>query len=207
MIIPMPAMGAMGGPPSAYALSRRPWVKFVLFLQSLLCLVRIVLFLDIMGAFLMAIMIAVGYFGIREEINIQLLCYWGMMCLINGAFDLVKLIDVLVKNRMPLFSSKASSEYNIANGLALAIPVATLMGVPLAWWLFQDYSSGAGPSRSHGTPIRVRDRGGSRIVHVAPDNRFDVGCVIGMGWFSYHVVRVFPPRRLKGCSVAPHFIC
>eukprot|EP00439_Symbiodinium_sp_Y106_P045485 s2223_g5.t1 len=139
-------MGAMGGPPSAYALSRRPWVKFVLLLQSLLCLVRIVLFLDIMGAFLMAIMIAVGYFGIREEINIQLLCYWGMMCLINGAFDLVKLIDVLVKNRMPLFSSKASSEYNIANGLALAIPVATLMGVPLAWWLFQDYSSGGEPS-------------------------------------------------------------
>ena len=25
------------------------------------------------------------------------------------------------------------SRYNIANGLALAIPVATLMGVPLAW--------------------------------------------------------------------------
>ena len=25
------------------------------------------------------------------------------------------------------------SRYNVANGLALAIPVATLMGVPLAW--------------------------------------------------------------------------
>ncbi|CAE7814921.1 unnamed protein product [Symbiodinium microadriaticum] len=162
MIIPMPAMGAMGGPPSAYALSRRPWVKFVLLLQSLLCVVRIVLFLDIMGAFLMAIMIAVGYFGIREEINIQLLCYWGMMCLINGAFDLVKLIDVLVKNRMPLFSSKASSEYNVANGLALAIPVATLMGVPLAWWLFQDYASGTGgePSPLPGPGPGYRDREG-----------------------------------------------
>ncbi|CAE7705315.1 unnamed protein product [Symbiodinium pilosum] len=160
MIIPMPAVGAMGGPPSAYALSRRPWVNFVLFLQSVFCIARIVLFLDIMGAFLMAIMIAVGYFGIREEINIQLLCYWGMMCLINGAFDLVKLIDVLVKSHMPLFSSRATPEYNIANGVALGIPVATLLGVPLAWWLYQDYAGGGEPSPLPGPGPGYRDREG-----------------------------------------------
>eukprot|EP00437_Effrenium_voratum_P066531 CAMPEP_0181501654 /NCGR_PEP_ID=MMETSP1110-20121109/55913_1 /TAXON_ID=174948 /ORGANISM="Symbiodinium sp., Strain CCMP421" /LENGTH=198 /DNA_ID=CAMNT_0023630133 /DNA_START=39 /DNA_END=634 /DNA_ORIENTATION=- len=158
MIIPMPAMGATGGPPSAYAQAPVGEVRPAPPESTLL--VRIVLFLDIMGAFLMAIMIAVGYFGIREEINIQLLCYWGMMCLINGAFDLVKLIDVLVKNRMPLFSSKASSEYNVANGLALAIPVATLMGVPLAWWLFQDYASGGEPSPLPGPGPGYRDREG-----------------------------------------------
>mmetsp|Transcript_21511 Transcript_21511/g.37785 ORF Transcript_21511/g.37785 Transcript_21511/m.37785 type:complete len:145 (+) Transcript_21511:33-467(+) len=113
-----------------------------------------------MGGFLMAIMIAVGYFGIREDINIQLLCYWGMMCLINGSFDLVKLIDVLVRNRLPLFSTNAPPEYNIDHGMALAIPVVTLMGVPLAWWLYQDYAGGGEPSPLPGPGPQQRDREG-----------------------------------------------
>ncbi|CAJ1370639.1 unnamed protein product [Effrenium voratum] len=142
MILPMPSMGPMGGPPTAYALARRPWVYFVLSLQCVCCVARAVIFLDIMGAFLMAIMIGVGYCAIREEFNVQLLCYWGLMCLINGSFDLVKLIDVLVKTRMPLFSQQAPAEYNIANGLALMIPVSTLMGVPLTWWIYKDFMNG-----------------------------------------------------------------
>ena len=73
-----------GGPPTPYALARRPWVQTVLVLQALCCLARIAVFLDIMGAFLMGIMIAVGYCAIREDFNVMLLAYWGLMCLING---------------------------------------------------------------------------------------------------------------------------
>ncbi|CAK8993903.1 unnamed protein product [Durusdinium trenchii] len=142
MVIPIPAMGVMGGPPTPYALARRPWVQCVLILQSLCCLARMVVFLDIMGGFLMAIMIAVGICAIREDFNVQLLCYWGFMCLINGSFDLVKLIDVLVKSHLPLFSTKMPQEYNIYNGIALSIPVTTLLGVPLAWWIYRDWSNG-----------------------------------------------------------------
>eukprot|EP00930_Biecheleria_cincta_P045994 TRINITY_DN31712_c0_g1_i1.p1 TRINITY_DN31712_c0_g1~~TRINITY_DN31712_c0_g1_i1.p1 ORF type:complete len:202 (+),score=31.77 TRINITY_DN31712_c0_g1_i1:133-738(+) len=143
MILPMPAMAALGGPPSPYALSRRPWVMFVLILQGAFCAARIVFFLDILGGFLMAIMIAIGWCAVREEINVQLLCYWGFMCLINGAFDLVKLIDVLVKTGQPLFSSHALPGYNTANFIALGIPISTLLGVPLVYWIYSDYAAGA----------------------------------------------------------------
>lgn len=155
MIIPMPAMGPMGGPPTPYALARRPWVQCILVLQSLCCLARMVVFLDIMGAFLMAIMIAVGFCAIREDFNVQLLCYWGLMCLINGSFDLVKLIDVLVKSHMPLFSSKLSQEYNIANAIALSIPVTTLLGVPLSWWIYRDWAAGGEADQLPGPGMRV----------------------------------------------------
>ena len=90
----------------------------------------------------MAIMIAVGFCAIREDFNVQLLCYWGLMCLINGSFDLVKLIDLLVKSHMPLFSAKLSQQYNIENGIALSIPVTTLLGVPMAWWIYRDWMAG-----------------------------------------------------------------
>eukprot|EP00931_Biecheleriopsis_adriatica_P073010 TRINITY_DN47383_c0_g1_i1.p1 TRINITY_DN47383_c0_g1~~TRINITY_DN47383_c0_g1_i1.p1 ORF type:complete len:191 (-),score=34.52 TRINITY_DN47383_c0_g1_i1:59-631(-) len=140
MVIPLPAMPPMGGPPSAYALSRRPWIYFVLFLQSLFCLARAVVFLDIIGAFLMAIMIGVGYCGVKDY-SIQLLCYWGMMCLVNGAFDLVKIIDVSVKSEKSFFDSRMPPEYNVVHGIALGIPLVTLLGVPLAWFLYNDFAS------------------------------------------------------------------
>lgn len=141
MLIPMPTMPAQIGPPSQYALTQGPWVAFVLTLQSIVCMLRMLMLLDIMGGFLMAIMIGLGYFAWREDMNITTICYWGVLCAINGLFDAVKVIDYLVKLRgVPLFSSKLPLEYNLAHATLIAIPVVTLMGVPLAWNLYKDYT-------------------------------------------------------------------
>lgn len=148
MIMPMSVPLQMG-PPSAYALSRRPWVLAVLTMQTIVCFMRCVFLLDIMGAFLMGIMIAIGVYGLRQDMNVTILTYWGLMCVINGTFDLVKVIDYMVKlGGLPLFSAEKSPQYNIQNATALLIPITTLAGVPMAWYLYKDHSSGFDPEIS-----------------------------------------------------------
>lgn len=143
MLIPLPAMPAQIGPASEYANRRRPVLLALLIFQTLVCIARMVLLLDIMGGFIMAIMIGLGWYAWSQEMNITFICYWGMLCLINGVFDLVKLIDHLVKKGdIPLFSSELPYWYNMLSATLVCIPVSALLGLPLAWFLYKDYTEG-----------------------------------------------------------------
>merc|ERR1719203_2521508 len=102
----------MGGA-SDYARSMSGVMLAVLITQTVACVMRMFLLLDIMGGFIMAICIGLGWYGWNQGMHITFICYWGMMCLINGTFDLVKLIDYWVKAPGPLFSSKLPMTYNI----------------------------------------------------------------------------------------------
>merc|ERR1719217_514053 len=124
MILPMSSVPASIGGPSEYAKSLSGVVLTVLVLQTVACLLRMVMILDIMGGFMMGIGIGLGWYGWKEHMNITWICYWGMMILFQGAFDLVKLIDFQVKSPMPLFSHQASVSYNVASGVQLLIPIS-----------------------------------------------------------------------------------
>merc|ERR1719240_2564290 len=104
----------------------------------MLCVLRMFLLLDIMGGFIQGIAIGLGWYAWKEEMHITFVCYWGMLSLFNGAFDLVKLIDFQVKSPMPMFSSQAPAMYNIASIIQLAIPFSALAGCVLAWYLYKD---------------------------------------------------------------------
>merc|ERR1719407_286499 len=102
----------------------------VLIVQTLSCALRMFLLLDIMGGFIMAIGIGLGWYAWKEDMHITFICYWGMFSLFYGAMDLVKLIDVQVKSPMPLFSSEAPFMYNFGGAIQLLIPLSVLAGVP-----------------------------------------------------------------------------
>mmetsp|Transcript_83030 Transcript_83030/g.220280 ORF Transcript_83030/g.220280 Transcript_83030/m.220280 type:complete len:192 (-) Transcript_83030:37-612(-) len=143
MLIPMPPMPS--GPPTEYAMSRRWAMLVILILQTVACVLRMVLLLDILGGFIMAIAIGFGWYAYSEGLHITFVCYWGMMSLINGAFDLVKLIDFWVKSSMPLFSDKLSMRYNVMSGVLLAVPIVTLAGCVLAWFLYKAHTDAESP--------------------------------------------------------------
>merc|ERR1719335_152616 len=103
------------GPASPQVRAMKPWMLALLIVQTTMCTARLFVFLDIMGGFIMAIGIGLGWFAWKEDMNITFICYWGMMVLFNGAFDLVKLIDFQVKSPMPMFSSDAPAIYNFAS--------------------------------------------------------------------------------------------
>jgi len=138
----MPAMPVQLGPASEYAKSRQPLVLTILVVQSLVCVLRMVFLLDIMGGFIMAIMIALGWYAWKEDMNITFICYWGVLCLVNGLFDLVKLIDHTVKSEYGIFNSRLTPYYNFLSGVFLSIPIVTLIGVPISWYLYKNYTDG-----------------------------------------------------------------
>merc|ERR1719330_250970 len=98
--------------PSPYAKSKASWVLGILVVQTLLCILRFFLLVDILGGFIMAICIGLGGWAWKEDMSITFICYWGLMGLINGAFGLVQLIDSLVHSPLPLFSREAPVMYN-----------------------------------------------------------------------------------------------
>lgn len=155
MVLPIPfALPIQVGPPTEYALRMRPFFIFVLFLQTITCGFRIGLFLDIWGGFIMILQLAMGWVAVKNNMDIQFICYFGMMCLINGIFDLVRLIDMAVHARVSLFSSKESSTHNVIAGILVAIPGFTLLAVPICVALYRDYHSQEIPADFGAAPIR-----------------------------------------------------
>eukprot|EP00746_Dinoflagellata_sp_MGD_P038212 gnl/MRDRNA2_/MRDRNA2_19198_c0_seq1.p1 gnl/MRDRNA2_/MRDRNA2_19198_c0~~gnl/MRDRNA2_/MRDRNA2_19198_c0_seq1.p1 ORF type:complete len:193 (+),score=10.89 gnl/MRDRNA2_/MRDRNA2_19198_c0_seq1:65-643(+) len=140
MVLPIPfALPIQVGPPTEYALRMRPLYIFILLLQTLTCGFRIFLFLDIWGGFIMILQLAMGWVAVKNHMDIQFICYFGMMCLINGVFDLVRLIDMAVHARVSLFNTKESTMHNVIAGILVAIPTCTLLAVPLCVSLYHDY--------------------------------------------------------------------
>mmetsp|Transcript_62374 Transcript_62374/g.182229 ORF Transcript_62374/g.182229 Transcript_62374/m.182229 type:complete len:197 (-) Transcript_62374:111-701(-) len=150
MLLPLPSPPMQIGPPTEYARSRSPWMLALLIIQSVLCVLRIAFILDIMGGFIMLIMVGIGWYAWKEHLHITFVCSWGLLCLVNGSFDAVRLIDAAVKSQLPLFSSKFNFWYNLSSAVQIMIPVFTLAGALLAWFLYRDYSDHALPVQDFG---------------------------------------------------------
>jgi len=165
MLIPLPAMPTPSGAPSNYIIAKRPWMLSLLVAQTAICVLRMVLLLDIMGGFIMAICIGLGWYAWKLDMHITFICYWGMMCLINGAFDLVRLIDKEVKSPLPMFSPQLPTMYNVASFVLLAIPLVTLPGALMAWYMYKSTtesewsgSSGLYDTRNERLPLNQPSR-------------------------------------------------
>mmetsp|Transcript_44979 Transcript_44979/g.104034 ORF Transcript_44979/g.104034 Transcript_44979/m.104034 type:complete len:190 (+) Transcript_44979:104-673(+) len=152
MLLPLPAMSMPSGAPSEYVLSRKPVMLAILIFQTTICIMRMVLLLDILGGFIMAICIGFGWYAYRESMHITFICYWGMMCLVNGVFDLVKLIDHCVKAPMPIFSSEMSFRYNLMSFTLMAVPFVTLPGAVLSWYMYKSHDEADSGIYRYGRP-------------------------------------------------------
>eukprot|EP00747_Dinoflagellata_sp_TGD_P166482 gnl/TRDRNA2_/TRDRNA2_189335_c0_seq1.p1 gnl/TRDRNA2_/TRDRNA2_189335_c0~~gnl/TRDRNA2_/TRDRNA2_189335_c0_seq1.p1 ORF type:complete len:186 (-),score=28.35 gnl/TRDRNA2_/TRDRNA2_189335_c0_seq1:47-604(-) len=140
MLLPMPAMPQPSGPLSEYAVSRRPVVLGVLIFQSILVMLRIFMFLDIMGGFIMALVVALGWYAWKEDMHITFICYWGMMCLVQGMFGLAQFLDAWVHGGLSFEGSAA-----IFAIIQLCMPISYALGAFFAWHLYQDASTEALP--------------------------------------------------------------
>mmetsp|Transcript_88336 Transcript_88336/g.152969 ORF Transcript_88336/g.152969 Transcript_88336/m.152969 type:complete len:185 (-) Transcript_88336:81-635(-) len=158
MLIPLPPMPQQMGPPTDYARSRKPVLLLILILQTAFVVFTMVVLLDIIGGFIMAIVCGLGWYAYRQDMNITLICYWGMISLFYGVFDLVKLLDFAVNSPLPLFSKHSSFKYNFDHAIMIAGPVNSLLGALLAYYLYQDHSSPEPPDDYR--PFRAEGRGG-----------------------------------------------
>mmetsp|Transcript_33435 Transcript_33435/g.61334 ORF Transcript_33435/g.61334 Transcript_33435/m.61334 type:complete len:198 (+) Transcript_33435:75-668(+) len=139
MLIPMPAPQLQTDTPSVHAASQQPMMMFILSLQTMFCILRIIPVLDILGGFIMAIGIGVGWYAWNQGMHITFVCYWGMMSLVNGAFDLVHFIDFEVHrgDNLPLFSANLPAVYNIYSAVLLIGPLTQLIGAGFAYHFYK----------------------------------------------------------------------
>eukprot|EP00439_Symbiodinium_sp_Y106_P027116 s5482_g3.t1 len=142
MLIPMPPV-ALGGY-SSYAKSRQTTILCLLILQTVVILSRWVFLLDILGGFIMAIATGFGWYAYKEEMHGTFLCYWGMMCFINGVFDFVKFIDFWVHSPFPLFSDNLPFSSNLRSLILILVPAVTLPAAVIAWYVYKDAENGEG---------------------------------------------------------------
>eukprot|EP00747_Dinoflagellata_sp_TGD_P167096 gnl/TRDRNA2_/TRDRNA2_190954_c0_seq1.p1 gnl/TRDRNA2_/TRDRNA2_190954_c0~~gnl/TRDRNA2_/TRDRNA2_190954_c0_seq1.p1 ORF type:complete len:187 (+),score=33.09 gnl/TRDRNA2_/TRDRNA2_190954_c0_seq1:94-654(+) len=158
MLIPFPAMPSPSGPPSDYLLRRRPVVIAVLITQTILCALRIALFLDILGGFIMAIVVGVGWYAVKQDMNITFLCYWGIMCFIQGIFGLVTIIDAGVHGAVLW-----DKEHLVKSIVLLGVPIMYIVGSILAYCFYQDATEEYLPPPAGGGygALNARGAGGS----------------------------------------------
>jgi hypothetical protein len=117
-------------------------VALILILQSIVCILRFVVWGDIPGGFVMAITIGIGGYGLKEDMNITWISYWGLLCFVNGTFDLVKLIDYGVHKPISPISERLSPERRFANAVLISLPIVTMLACPLVYYMYQDYVGG-----------------------------------------------------------------
>merc|ERR1712187_598387 len=79
-----------------------------------------------------------GWYAVKEDMHITFICYWAMMSFVNGVFDLVKVVDHVVKSPLPLFSKELPVQYNLMSATIVLIPVVTLAGALLGWRFYKD---------------------------------------------------------------------
>jgi len=137
MLIPLPAPPLQVGPASNYIRSWSPYLLVLLVLQSLVCALRFICLLDIMGGFIMAIAIGLGWYAWSQDMNITFICYYGIFSLINGIFDLVRFIDYAVHVDQVFGEGPNFRNRNLVSGILLATPVVLFPGAFLAWKLYQ----------------------------------------------------------------------
>lgn len=144
------------GPSSEYAKARRPLLLVLLLAQSVACFLRCFLLLDVMGAFLMGIAIGIGYYAWREDMNITCIAYFGVLCLVNGAFDFVRFLDVWVRLPMPIFSGDLPGIVRAQHAVLLAVPLTVLPGAALAYAMYRNFVDAEDAADEHGGPLAGR---------------------------------------------------
>merc|ERR1719382_1709077 len=68
--------------------------------------------------------------------HVTFICYYGMMILIQGIFDLVRVIDREVNTPGPMFSSRAGIMYNFGAAITLLDPISMILGAFFAYYLY-----------------------------------------------------------------------
>lgn len=128
------------GPPTAYAVRCRPYWGLLVAVQLVVNVFRIYPLLDIWGGFIMMVIEGVGYYAYRENMDIRFVSYYGVLCTIEGVLDVVREVDLAVKNPRSWFPAGANAKHYLGSVTLILIPPVLLAGAVFSWWIYKDYT-------------------------------------------------------------------
>eukprot|EP00928_Gymnodinium_smaydae_P037747 TRINITY_DN26164_c0_g1_i2.p1 TRINITY_DN26164_c0_g1~~TRINITY_DN26164_c0_g1_i2.p1 ORF type:complete len:213 (-),score=41.01 TRINITY_DN26164_c0_g1_i2:56-694(-) len=110
----------------------KPTMMKVLILQAGVCALRIAWLQDFVGFFWMLLVVALGFHGWHENMNLTYICAWGLVCTVNAFFDLLGMI-------LPLAFDLVTLEW-ITMILRAMCPLSYLVGASFAYHLYLDWA-------------------------------------------------------------------
>eukprot|EP00933_Yihiella_yeosuensis_P053036 TRINITY_DN51197_c0_g1_i1.p1 TRINITY_DN51197_c0_g1~~TRINITY_DN51197_c0_g1_i1.p1 ORF type:complete len:262 (+),score=44.14 TRINITY_DN51197_c0_g1_i1:142-927(+) len=133
------------GPPTEYATNIRHWMHFILLLQVSALLLRAVILLDLLGAFWMGIVCALGWYAWGQSMNISYVTMWGFACGLNAVFDVFGFLIPTIFGLLKL---------EIMGTLVrITAPLSELLGAAFAWHVYRDYMHSRGVDLPGADPL------------------------------------------------------
>merc|ERR550514_2418855 len=86
----------------------------------------------------MMILVGLGWLAV-SKMSIGLIVYYGVVCLVEGIFELIAFADIVARGDLPLFDTDLPLEYNLLSVLMVLIPVSILQGAAIAYFLYDDF--------------------------------------------------------------------
>mmetsp|Transcript_72845 Transcript_72845/g.213692 ORF Transcript_72845/g.213692 Transcript_72845/m.213692 type:complete len:191 (+) Transcript_72845:132-704(+) len=136
MLLPAPAINV---PPTRFALQARPLFLGILVAQVMLMIGRF-LIMDLWGAMLSMLVVMMGSFVVSTGggMDTTYCLYYGLMCLVNGIFDVILCLERWMHVKYPLFARNAPVMYNVASAIFVLCPVVELAATVLSAYIYMD---------------------------------------------------------------------
>lgn len=131
-------MGPLSGPPSAFALSMRPWLLAVFFLFLPVAVARFMV-VDVIGAFFLLLTAGIGWYALKGSMDISWLLCLSIILLLNAIFDGFILVARAMDTHYPLFGKTLSAEANVIHGILCAGPLLELISAIICWRIYRDH--------------------------------------------------------------------
>mmetsp|Transcript_90653 Transcript_90653/g.143275 ORF Transcript_90653/g.143275 Transcript_90653/m.143275 type:complete len:188 (-) Transcript_90653:142-705(-) len=136
MLLPMMNVAR---PPTSLALKARPVFIGTIVAQCLLVVARF-LIMDLWGGMLTLLVVLMGTFVISSSggIDITYCLYYGLMCLVNGIFDIILCIERWMHVKYNFFTHHAPLMFNVASLVFIICPIIELAATILAAVIYMD---------------------------------------------------------------------
>jgi len=125
--------------PSKFAQSWKTVYAILLVLQTFCCALRIYPMMDILGGVVTFLGIALGWYAVFCGMDIQFICYCGMMSIINALFDTVKVVDLVTHGAAGLTGK--SVVHDLLSFSMIASPMLMALTAVLSHVLYRDYTN------------------------------------------------------------------
>eukprot|EP00933_Yihiella_yeosuensis_P082931 TRINITY_DN96972_c0_g1_i1.p1 TRINITY_DN96972_c0_g1~~TRINITY_DN96972_c0_g1_i1.p1 ORF type:complete len:254 (-),score=49.88 TRINITY_DN96972_c0_g1_i1:60-821(-) len=145
------------GPPTQYASTIKHWMHFILILQAVGLILRVIVLLDIFGSFWMFLLCGMGWYAWYQEMNISYVTVWGIGCALNGFFDTLGFI-------IPTAVGMLKIEL-LSTCVRVGCPLSELLGALFAWHVYRDYQAARGAE-----PVSKLDPLGPLFTDVDPES-------------------------------------
>lgn len=131
-------MAAISGPPSAFALSMRPWLLMI-FLVFVPVAVARFLVIDVIGGIFLLLTAGIGWYALKGSMDVSWLLCLAIILFLNGVFDAFILAARAMDTQYPLFGKGLTLEANLTHAILCAGPLFEFISAIMCWSIYRDH--------------------------------------------------------------------